>query len=246
MFKWIMPVTVALFLIGMNGYAPAAELTPKEAAALLGKSVVSVSENGVDNNCTATKIGDHQFLTAKHCIMDAKIILQTGQIFHVKSAVVAMQEKKDIRSVGRTRHEDWGIYNTVEDDTNMPAMKLACTEDVYLGQAVAYAGFPYPTQYSFAMGHVTSLKSVLSAGNNLDYAMDVHASPGSSGSAVISMDTGNIIGILTEGIMEDRAGVFMIGMESIKNLDACDIVTTEAPAGAAKSPATDTDDAKTK
>lgn len=245
MFKYIL---VALLALGVSPYASATELTPKDAAALLGKSVVAVSENGTDNNCTATKIGDHQFLSANHCTNMANpvLILQSGERYHVKSALVAAQQKKDSFSVGRIRDEDWAIFNTVEDDKDMPAMKIGCTEEPYLGMAVAYAGFPYPTQYAFAMGHITTLKPVLGGHNNADYGMDVHASPGSSGSAVISMDTGNVIGILTEGIMEDRAGVFMLGFESVKNMDACDMVATTVPAGNAKAPVTDSDDAKAK
>jgi S1-C subfamily serine protease len=200
--------------------SPALALTPKEVAEKLGASVVGITYKG-QTICSAAKIGPAQFLTAQHCLMMGEAVkLPSGRLLRIKSILTSFETKKQVESSARDRQEDWAILNTVEDDLLMPALELGCEEEVYLTQEVAYAGFPYPTQYALGFGRVTSLKPTYPTGNNLDYIMDVHAAPGSSGSAVISVDTGRVIGILTEGVFA-KIGAFMVGFESVKNLDQC-------------------------
>jgi V8-like Glu-specific endopeptidase len=199
--------------------APTVPLTIPAAAQWLQQSVVAVTYRG-DNICSAAKIGPGQFLTAFHCLNGGiKIETQKGRILKIKSVLAAFEEKKPKAGRG-DRDEDWAIINTVEDDESVMTLDLGCDEKLYLGQGIAYAGYPYPTQYAFGVGHITGLLPLVRGGNH-DFQTDVHAAPGASGSAVISLDTGRIIGVLTEGV-PSQAGFFMVGMESVTSLDACD------------------------
>ena len=222
---------VSLFMVCFLPAANAQEpLTARQVAETLGNTAVAVTYQG-STICTAARIGPSQFLTAKHCLVDGQAIeLPNGRRLKVKSALVA-QEIKDSVAGRAGRDEDWAIINTVEDEPTVQILVLACGEEPYLGQEVAYAGFPHPTQYALGLGRVTSIKPVLERANNLDYVMDVAAAPGASGSPVISLDTGAVIGILTEGVFS-RFGPFMVGFESIQNLDACEGFTpADTPSG---------------
>jgi V8-like Glu-specific endopeptidase len=87
---------------------------------------------------------------------------------------------------------------------------------------IAYAGYPGPSDFTFATGYVTSVKKLRTGINKLDFTIDVHAAPGSSGSPIISLDTGLIIGVLIEGVYAPRVGAFMVGVESVRSLDLCE------------------------
>jgi V8-like Glu-specific endopeptidase len=228
--KKILAAVLALIFLStatMAQDAPTnAPLTSKEVAEKLGKSVVALTDYS-GAYCSAAKIGPKQFLTALHCVgYGDKVTLSNGRILKIKSVLAGLQEKPSAYNVSG-RDEDWAIINTKDDDDTVVALEIGCSEEVYLGQEIAYAGFPHPTQYALGFGKITTVKPVLGGRNNLDYGMDVHAAPGASGSAVISVDTGKVIGILTEGIAA-RTGFFMVGLESVKNMDVCE--TAPAPA----------------
>jgi V8-like Glu-specific endopeptidase len=231
--RWLLGLVLVIL-----GISPAAAgLTAKEAAEKLGKSVVAVTYKG-DTICTAAKIGPSQFLTAGHCLISGeKLTMPNGRILKIKSVLAAFEEKATVGGVSG-RDEDWAVLNTVEDDASVVPLELGCAEEPYLGQEIAYAGFPYPTQYALGLGRVTSIKPVLGGRNNLDYAMDVHAAPGASGSAVISLDTGKVVGVLTEGVPA-RTGFFMVGFESIKNTDMCAGIAGTAAVVAKAAPTAD-------
>lgn len=223
--KLLAALLVGLF-ISSTVYAKEAAavkpLTVREAAEKLQKSVAAVTYRS-QTICSAAKIGPGQFLTAFHCLQWGETItLQNGRILKIKSVLATMQPKPvdTANKAKKERDEDWAILNTVDDDESVVALELGCNDTPYLGMQVAYAGFPAPTQYAYGSGHITSVFPMDGTSNNLDYAMDVHAAPGASGSAVISMDTGRVIGILTEGV-PSRVGFYMVGIESVKNLDAC-------------------------
>jgi V8-like Glu-specific endopeptidase len=215
--RWLLGLVLGLTL----GISPAvAGMTAKEAAEKLEQSVVAVTYKG-DTICTAAKIGPGQFLTALHCLAKGeKLVMPNGRILKIRSALVGFEGKPMTHGVSG-RDEDWAILNTTDDDQYVPALELACTEEAYLGQAVAYMGFPWPTQLMFGLGHVTTVAPMDVNGPNMDIGTDVPAAPGASGSPVISMDTGKILGVLTEGIRGAHREVFVVGIESVKNMDAC-------------------------
>lgn len=212
----MLKIILAAAALMMSVSVAHAELTPREAAAILTASVVEVN-----NGCTASKVGPHQYMTARHCVQSSMKIESRLHTMWPRSVLMAWQKKEDGK-----RKEDWAIVNTSTDTDDVASLTLGCTEEVYLGMPVAYAGYPVPTKFAFGMGHVTSILPMDNRNNNLDYAMDVAAAPGASGSPVISMDTGHVIGILTEGVSNRRIGAFMVGMEAISNLDICDNLDT--------------------
>lgn len=219
-----------------------ADLTKKQAADLLYNSTVAVLFGGSEPGCSASKIGPGAFLTARHCIDPTmKFLTKSGQILTPRSVYAGMEKKKDGK-----RYEDWAIVYTSQDDTSIPVLPLGCERDIYLGMDVAYGGYPVPTRYTLAFGAVVSIGPLYSQGNNADYVMDIAASPGSSGSPVISMETGEVVGILTEGVFADRAGVWAIGFESIKSLDVCSEPPTAVTKAAVATPGQSGLDASTK
>jgi V8-like Glu-specific endopeptidase len=200
-------------------------LTASEAAKLLQAAVVAVNYSG-KTICSAAKIGPTQYLTAQHCLaFGEKVELPNGRLLKIVSILTSLEEKAAVKDSGSSRGEDWAIFNVAEEDNSVTALELGCTEELYLGQGIAYAGYPFPTQFAFGTGHITGVMPLLrEVGGGNDFQTDVHAAPGASGSAVISLDTGKIVGILTEGV-PSRIGFFMVGMESVKSLDACSTAT---------------------
>lgn len=207
-----MALLLSLF-VAVPAVPASAEITPKEAAALLVASVVELNSK----SCTASKIGSHQYLTAKHCVSSKMKLSTKSYSMWAKSVVMAWQDKAK-----GNRQEDWAVINTATDTDDIVALTLGCNEEIYLGMPVAYAGYPNPAEFAFGMGAVTSLLPSRSRNSNLDYMMDVPAAPGASGSPIISMDTGYVVGILTEGVLNNSIGAFMVGFESIQNIDLCD------------------------
>lgn len=195
----------------------ASALTVKEAAEKLGNaSAAVIQSSGGQAVCSAAKIGERQFLTARHCVdMNIKLRTKSGQILEVDSALVTLQNKS------QGRKEDWAILNTHQDDVSATALTLGCKTSIELGMDVAYAGYPDPTKYALGLGRITTQGPIWDKRNSLDWGMDVHAAPGASGSPVIDVATGTVIGVLVEAIFADRAGVYMIGFEDIKNTDMC-------------------------
>jgi len=221
MFKTIAAMLVAL---GLSITPVTAEpLTNREAAEKLSASVVKLTRGWNFTFCTASKIGPSTFLSAGHCASgvndDTKIINEQGDSSTtqwVKSVTVTTQGKKDDRS------EDWMILHATTEEKSLTTLMLGCEDEIYLGMPVAYAGYPAPVDFAFSVGHVLSMNKVTSSYNNLDFVVDVQAAPGASGSPIVNMDTGNIIGVLTEGVMSRRTGVFGVGVEHIAGLDLCD------------------------
>lgn len=214
MIKWILSL---LIVLGLTSIAYA--VTPKEVGKILANSVVRL-ENGSSTFCTASKIGPRLFLTAKHCKMgigsNTRIVHGTFAQF-IRSLTFPTQEK----STGR-REEDWMFLNASYSNEDIAELYLGCDDEIYLGMPIAYGGYPQPLNFTMAIGRIISLEKVDSYRHNLDFVIDVHAAPGSSGSPIINLDTGNVIGILTEGVSAARAGAFAIGVEHVGNLDICE------------------------
>lgn len=198
---------------------PYGPMTPADAAKLLVSSVVemSIGSRGV---CTASKIGPSTFLTAAHCArrLSDNFRLNHGWDYqYIKEITIAVSGKPD-----GSRKEDWAILHTTFENKELKSLQIGCNEKVYLGMPVAYAGYPGPVDFAFGLGYVTSVNKITKSGSNADFLIDVQAAAGASGSPVISLDTGRIIGILTEGIRTPARGFFLVGIESIRSLNLCD------------------------
>jgi len=215
--------TAAIYALAIIGFflvlavlpAHSAPLTTKQAGDTLSGSVVEFL-SGSRRVCTAFKISSRQFMTAKHCVTQVnreyKIDFNNRMSF-VRSILVSGVDK-----------EDWAVANVATSNDKIKSLSLGCNDELYLGMPVAYAGYPSPLELTMGLGAVTSVTPVKPSRSNADFMIDVAAAPGASGSPVISLDTGNVIGILTEGIRNRKTGFFMVGIESIKSTAQCDDV----------------------
>ncbi len=216
--KLLLSLVLSLIALG----SVHAEMTPKEAALHLEKSVVALKKSWGDPFCTGFKIDVKTYLTAGHCTrsIDSNTRLVSNyshDYLYVRSFIRTTQEKNS-----GNRDEDWAILNTSAENEELFSLDLGCDEEVYLGMPIAYAGYPAPMDFAFGIGTVMSLNKVSNNLNDLDFIVDVQAGPGASGSPIISLDTGNVIGVLTEGVYASRAGAFGVGIEHIANLDICE------------------------
>lgn len=209
-------------LFGATGPAFAGEegrLDNREAAELLSASVVQMSDGG-RGMCSASKIGPISYLTAGHCVraLGARYRLEHPDTLYqyVGSVTVGLSNK-----LAGSLREDWAVLTVTKENTDLPALELACDEDLYLGMPVAYAGYPENVDFAYGTGYVASLNHIKGGRNNADFAVDLQAAPGASGAPIISLDTGRIVGVLTEGVISRRFGPYLVGAEHISNIDLC-------------------------
>lgn len=213
-------VLAGTLLLTSTSFAADGAKTPSEMAALLNPSVFAFGVTGRSHSfCTATKIAPRQYLTAKHCAVSADVDFRlessTGEYAFIRSVVVAASEK---RGEGKVE-EDWAILNATSDNA-APALPLGCGDTHRVGEPVSYMGFPEGLERAFGMGYISTMKGYV---NNSDIFVDLPAAPGASGSAVVSAETGHIIGVLTEGVYNTRTREFyMIGLENIEHVDQCE------------------------
>jgi hypothetical protein len=219
--NWIKTGVLGILAFGLGGIVAqvnAAELTTSEAARLLNPSVFSFGTTS-GSFCTATKIGPTQYLTALHCAksldMSWRLESSTGEYVFVRSVLASVSEK----SGGGKWREDWAILNGTSLN-KAPSLPLGCGDTLHVGEPVAYLGFPEGLTRAFGKGYISTLEE--GSRNNADFFIDLPVAPGASGSAVISLETGHIIGVLTEGVLTRRTTEFyMTGVESIEHVDTC-------------------------
>lgn len=195
------------------------KMTAKDIGEYLSASVMALTSDGV-RTCTATKIGLKTFLTAKHCVVPLTPGLRVEKgvdLLSVRAVSASVSKKRD-----GVKTEDWATLLTWTDNERIKSLPLGCTEEIYLGMPVAYVGYPNPLELTMSIGRVISVLPVASGQSNSAFVTDLAAAPGASGSAVVSLETGQIIGILIEGVRDPRAGFWATGIEGIKSLPYCD------------------------
>jgi hypothetical protein len=193
--------------------------TSKEMAAYLERSVGALQENN-QTICTATKVGPRLYLTASHCVFkgaDYRIEFQDFEYHYVRYITVPVESKWE---------RDWALLTTSTENPDRPSLEIECsTTTVYKGQDVAYVGHAGVNTYAYREGYVSTLDKPTNFGPFVqfgqDFAVAVPAAPGSSGSAIVSFDTGKIIGILTELNEGSRGGGTVAGVETVKTLALC-------------------------
>lgn len=226
--RWILSIIILsvfafiLFLATPSSSEGAEPLTEKQGYTLLSSAVAKLRQNNKDS-CTAFKVGPKQYMTASHCVggfpLSAPILtifIEEGYIIEqVRSFTISNQKKKG------GKLEDWAVINTV-DDTDQVALSLACTEEVEPADRVATYGYPGMSHPQFSTGIVTG-EGPHTSGHGSEIIVSLHVDGGASGSPVISLETGSVIGVLTEGI-PGRFGQIGTGLEKISNSDMCEDV----------------------
>ena len=203
-----------------------ADLSPKEAYEVLDAASLGLiaPEWSSDPMCSAGLIAPDRALTAKHCINPGgKMRVEAPQIGWLfgKSVLMSLEQK-----------EDWAVLNLAEEAKDMFYLNLGCTEELYPTKPVAYMGYPDGIQRAFFTGMLSVEADGRLSGYRKRHGADWFLTPevagGSSGSPVISMETGAVIGIITEIAATPRAGGFLAGMENIANTDLCDAAVKAA------------------
>jgi len=217
---------------GFRSAAQAASLTAEMAAQVLQPSIAKLKRSG-SFICTAWKFGSVEWATAWHCLaMTGKEYTvhtqkpdeNTGGLrLKVKSILIPVEkgEKKN-------NYEDWGVMRVDQTTPDIPALAVDCKYDVVLGESVAYMGFPQSGREQlemFSTGIVTNIKPGKT--KPWHFAADLVGGPGASGSPVIALKTGDVIGFLTRGI-GSRMGLMSVGMESVAGMDYCELKADEA------------------
>jgi hypothetical protein len=193
-----------------------APLSPKEAAGILVPSLAHLSRDKNDR-CTAFKVAPAAYLTAGHCVETnvSRDFLRVGSRRLFIRRYIKPSDPKD----------DWTIIKTGYNDPSLRAINVGCDEKIYLGMPVAYAGYPSPLDLTMVMGRVISILPTRGEWSRSDFVLDTPGNRGVSGSPVISLNTGNVIGIVIEGL-GDRTHRYAMGVNSIKNTSLCREVAT--------------------
>ena len=199
--------------------AVAEPLTNYEAVEILGKGT-AVMQRWSSKYCTTWKAQDKVFVTAAHCRGTVSSSVQIKQstnygYTYVKSIVLPVSTEKS-----NGKDEDWMIMNTEETMDEMVALPIGCGDGVKIGEQVAIGHYPAGLNFSVSFGTVMTL-DITSSRNRAVIATDAAGAPGSSGAPVISMETGRVIGIVTEGLVS-RFGSFAMGLEDINIIDLCE------------------------
>lgn len=192
-----------------------------ETSGLIDRLERAVAVMEVDNErqCTATKIAPNTYLTAKHCLPNdswgnatsIRVVHKDYEYHYVSTVQYPVESEWD---------QDWAILYTSTDNKDIPSITLSCSEKLYKGQRVAFVGHPGIFTYAYREGYISTL--VKPRGDwyrqpGMDFSADMQSEGGASGSAVISLKTGQIIGVLVEGVR----GTSITGMEAIRNLSLC-------------------------
>lgn len=212
--KWFLGLVFSALL----ATSAMANVSVPNGAKLLEPATVRVM-NGSSFICTAFHIGKKMYLTAAHCIKSPSLRLDTpGSYLYPSSITIGWDNTRKGR-------DDWAIIRTQTEDDRVGYLELGCGEELYLGMPIAYGGYPYPVNFVYSTGHVSSMTGIERwSRSGAEYLVDVQAGPGASGSAVISLDTGKVVGILTEGVMGGHRQFFLVGIESIDSLDLCEFI----------------------
>ncbi len=211
-----------LFAAVAAGSTPAqsAGLSPRMAVGVLTPSLVHVVRNGRDI-CTAFKVAPATYLTARHCTTKdvSRDLLRVGSRYRFVEQYITPDDPKD----------DWAVIKTGYNNPRLLALGVGCNEEVYLGMPVAYAGYPEPLGLTMVMGHIILIEPTPKIpSRNSEYVMDNTTNKGASGSPVISLRTGNVIGILIQLIGTRSFPRYATGIKSIKSTLLCRKVATTA------------------
>ncbi len=224
-------LALAMFLGITLGVAPnaVAEMTKVEAANMLQPSIGKLYR-GSSYNCTAWKLYPKVWVTGKHCVgfTGSEFKIETNNKTMSKTLFARSVTMPLEKSVKKNHKEDWATILVSEETPDIPTLNLCCSFKVTVGEIVAYMGFPVEggkaTQL-FSVGAVSSVN--LFRSTPYHYAVDFQGGGGSSGSPVITLKTGEVVGFVTKGVV-GSAGLIAVGIESVKGMDICELEAEES------------------
>ena len=115
---------------------------------------------------------------------------------------------------------DWAIVRTDEDPAGVVPLTISCGFTVKTGEPVAYLGYPSPLEQFYSEGIIASQGDM-----RIDFPplpiTSLHGGPGASGSAIISLVTGEIIGVLSIGVVNTRGNLLGVGITMLSG-SVCD------------------------
>lgn len=234
--KWITAVALALSLVVGPAYAgsfvpdatimptvPPAPLTTEEAAELLSASIGQLKSNN-RFACTAWKLFDDTWATARHC-------MRIGPKFKIEANTLPYSYTLYVRSftipaetaTGFAHVEDWATLRVNESKPDIPNLTIDCKYELKIGEKVAYMGYPAAGRKPiplFSTGVVSGINSLRYM--PWHFTANLEGGGGASGSPVIALKTGAVIGFLTRGIAGSH-GIMSVGVESVAGMDFCEI-----------------------
>jgi len=198
---WVTLINVLVWASVATVLLPAMRGQPMSAVSafeLLDQSVVEFTFQPGVTMCSATMIDTNTYLTAAHCDPGTTrtfIVNKDGD----RVLAVSFERAED--------GSDWAIVHTEEDIPGVVPLAVSCRFTVKIGEPVAYLGYPYPLERFYSEGVIVS-----EGGTRIDYpplpTTSLHGGTGASGSAIISLVTGKIIGVLSIGV-ENTQGNFL-------------------------------------
>jgi hypothetical protein len=138
--------------------------------------------------CTVSKIAEHFYLTAKHCMTDDPRLTYQIRFGNFRVDVTGAY-------VPYTKNSDWAILAANTKLPEMKTLKVKCGVQPFMGMELAYYGFPGGVKGYYGEGYVVTDDR---RGGQAFYTSIV-AAPGASGSPTIDKD-GYVIGVLVTGL----------------------------------------------
>jgi V8-like Glu-specific endopeptidase len=221
MMKFIMAMAATVMLT-----FPALADPVTEIAERLPNSVGKLYQ-GSRSICTAWKYGDKQWATAGHCVKGLrntkyKVDHPSGDYGYmfVRSITQPVEQSED-----KNHYEDWGTLRLADTVDSAVALEIDCEYTPKVGEQIAYFGFPGigpDMQPMFSVERINAVHTRPGEKNLAwHYAVDFTAGPGASGSPVVALSTGKVIGLLTKGVGMSM-GLLTVGIESVKGMDMCE------------------------
>lgn len=193
---------------------------PSSHLDMLYNATAELLVNG-KRTCSVSQISHDEFLTAKHCVRD----LGENHHFRIVRNNNTGEEVKFIQT-SMTHREDWAILKTTtlsrkEGDRDYP-LEVSCDYELKLGNKVAYAGYPAGSEHKvLGLGYISSLRGTKFKEASADFLVDIPANRGASGSPIIDVESGKIIGVLVEALNGIGNAPYLIGVQDIKESILC-------------------------
>lgn len=166
--------------------------------------------------CSVTAIGKHEkatvLLTAFHCVTKGVSYRVTfdGKAFHSARVWKIPGYEVDDKKYRRAYHEpqvDMAMY--LVDNIDVPMLEIAEKAAMKPGQEIVTVGFPLGVAKVHYTGSVAGIFERPGSNDDGYQLLQVFGAPGSSGSSILSLETGKVVSVLVAG-RQGRMGMPVI------------------------------------